>query len=100
MKLSEAAEQIDAAIERMLQRPKSSLPFVIVEDTVTGKFVQFCGSAAESLKFDCPALGINSVEVDRSVSAASSALCALRQQGLPDFAELKIVESGCSEVFS
>lgn len=43
-----------AALERMQLCPEDERPFVIVTDTITGRFVQFCGSRARKLTVDLP----------------------------------------------
>ena len=42
MKLSEAEETIRAALERLADSPRESRCFVIIESTLTKRFVQFC----------------------------------------------------------
>jgi hypothetical protein len=53
--LEHADGVIQAALLRLLEKPKEHRPFVIIEDAATGKFfVQFAGSDREHLIFDVP----------------------------------------------
>lgn len=42
MKLADAAEPIRAALERLAESPREFRCFVIIEEPLTGRFVQFC----------------------------------------------------------
>lgn len=42
----------------MMTRPEKDLPFVILTDVRSGKFVQFCGSRERELTFDVPELQV------------------------------------------
>jgi hypothetical protein len=45
---------ITTALERLLVQPEDALPFVIVENAETKKFVQFAGSLERPLLLDLP----------------------------------------------
>ena len=42
MKLADAAEPIRAALQRLIEAPAELRCFVIIEEPLTGRFVQFC----------------------------------------------------------
>ncbi len=44
------------ALERMRMLPEHERPYVIVDDTVTKRFVQFCGGFGAALRIDVPVL--------------------------------------------
>lgn len=115
MKLAEAEPEVLAALDRMKLLPKSLRPSVIVEDTVTRKFVQFRGSDVEWFLVDLPTSELSSeaaraasrilrhngnarfpafqVELANSDGAARVGMRVLREvHELPEFAELRIVE--------
>lgn len=48
MKLSEAEVPIRAALERLADSPRELRCYVIIEDPLTGRFVQFCTPAPPS----------------------------------------------------
>lgn len=53
--LGHAKPVIEAALSRLLAKPKAHRPFVVIDDAPTGKlFVQFAGSDGEDLLFDVP----------------------------------------------
>lgn len=52
--LAELRIHLEDALYRLLQTPKTHKPFVVVSDTITGRFVQFRGSDNESLLLDLP----------------------------------------------
>jgi len=53
--LAHAVGVIQAALLRLLDKPKEHRPFVVIADAATGKFfVQFAGSDREDLIFDVP----------------------------------------------
>lgn len=54
---ADCREAVELALSRMMGRPQALRPFVIIECSGTGAFVQFRGSQTESLLFDVPALG-------------------------------------------
>lgn len=96
--LGNVAPAITAALERMLGRPRSARPFVIVAvlcekcgaaDCVHSRFVQFCGSSDEPLKIDCPRLGLFARYV--ALDAAAAEACLLfRSLGVHEDAALII----------
>jgi len=91
VKLSDAEVQIVAALRRLQQTPAKHRPFVIVEDTVTDKFVQFRGSDGDPLLLDLPTNELSS-------EAARRAATMLKHNGSPDFpayqADCQTVEWG------
>lgn len=110
MKLADAQPEIRAAILRLLEKPKEHRPFLIVENKVTGQFVQFAGSDREDLLFDVPALGVSyrmgmkfrddNPHMDPAnvrelaVMGALAAVRTLRNDfRLPDFAEIDLYEA-------
>jgi len=54
VRLDELSVPLQAALEHMLTQPKRLRPWVRVEDTVTGRFVQFCGDNETALMIDLP----------------------------------------------
>lgn len=80
-----------SSLQSMLATPESQRPFVVVQDMVTERFVQFCGSLERGVMFDVPALGI--VAEPCTVSeGVQRALDTLRGPlALPDEAELVVV---------
>lgn len=91
VELLQSGPQLRTALEQMLRRPGK--PFVIVEAEPhgNGPFVQFCGSAQEPLKIDCPPLKIVATPI-RIEYAATEAQRMLREQGVEANAVLRILE--------
>ena len=56
MKLSEATDSIRMALERLAESPRELRCFVIVEEPLTGRFVQFCTPPPPSLFVGSPRL--------------------------------------------
>lgn len=55
-----AAEEIQLAILKMLSKPESSKPYVVINPVGMPEwFVQFCGSRQRALIFDVPRDGIH-----------------------------------------
>jgi hypothetical protein len=101
VKLADAGPTIRAAVDRLAQRPFEAHPFVVVFDTVTQKFVQFCNvKSPGDLRIDCPALGVVACPVPDAFAGALEALRLLRAQDLPEFAELEVLEDGCDVVLN
>jgi hypothetical protein len=99
VKLKDARPEIAAAIGRMLEKPRAHRPYLVITDTVTGTFVQFCGSDQEPLLFDVPVLGIVGRPVNKQRDlpatldhAAELAVNVLVGLNLPSFAEIKLEE--------
>lgn len=68
-------------------------PFVVVEDAVTKRFVQFARRyrpRTGELLFDVPALGVRLRPCPDTRTGAMWATAALIDQGLPDSAELVV----------
>lgn len=61
----EQIERIRAALNRLLERQDDDA-FVIVEDKMSGKFVQFAGNAFQDLIFDLPGQALDSMELTRA----------------------------------
>lgn len=79
VQLSEAVEPILRALESLQQCANEHRAFVIIEDSVTGKFVQFSGSKDKPLWIDVPQLGIvnNGPKFESAAEAARFALDVL-----------------------
>jgi hypothetical protein len=97
MLLSDARSAIRAELQKLFECPRALRPFVIVQDTVTEKFVQFAGSMEEGAFLDVPALGIMAqiypvpLNAIHNVDVAvEQAVLYLKMQGLPEFAELRV----------
>jgi hypothetical protein len=83
---------IRAALESMISTPESQRPFVVVQDTVTERFVQFCGSLERGALFDVPALGIVADPCPTIADGVQRALDTLRGPlRLPEEAQLVVV---------
>lgn len=90
--LGEVEPLLRAALESMLATPESQHPFVLVEDVVTERFVQFCGSLERGILLDVPALGIVADPCRHVAEGVQRALYALRGPlALPDEAKLVVV---------
>jgi hypothetical protein len=59
---------ITTALQRLLAQPEDALPFVIVENAETRKFVQFTGSLKRPLLLDLPAQTLSEAEFYRAVT--------------------------------
>lgn len=79
--VKKALPVLEAALSAMLARDEGYGPFLIVEDDVpigpahegqAGRFVQFCGSQSQPLRFEAPSVGIYE-EHDRDDVPASAA---------------------------
>ncbi|MBN1303737.1 MAG: hypothetical protein JXA13_04815 [Anaerolineales bacterium] len=57
--------RVTEALSSLLQR-KSQDAFVIIEEKRSGKFVQFAGSASESLLLDLPFQALSEAEVEKA----------------------------------
>ncbi len=94
IKLAEAEAPLTRALSALLECAREHRAFVIVEDTITGRYVQFSGSSAEPLWFDAPQLGIKNSgpKFTDPGEAARYALSQLRgPHRLPDGALLRFV---------
>lgn len=60
------ASMVRNALTRMLNRPHGA--FVIIEESKTGKFVQFTGSKTEQLLLDLPADNLSPSEMQKAKS--------------------------------
>ncbi len=90
--LGEVGPLIRASLESMLATPESQRPFVVVQDTVTKHFVQFCGSLERGVMFDVPALGIVADPCRNVADGVERALDTLRGPlALPDEAKLIVL---------
>jgi hypothetical protein len=90
--LGEVEPLIRASLESMLATPESQRAFVLVEDIVTERFVQFCGSLERGVMFDVPALGIVAEPCRNVTDAVERALATLRGPlALPEQAALVVV---------
>src|SRR5262249_42799028 len=58
---------ITTALKRLLAQPEDAMPFVIVENANTKKFVQFTGSLGSPLLLDLPAQTLSEAEFYRAV---------------------------------
>jgi len=93
-RLHSAHQQIFFALTRLLSKPRSQRPFVIITDQVTGRFVQFAGSMEEPLIFDVPQLSF-SEKIDKIPGTGADAALRVLQHdfSLPLEAILTIEES-------
>jgi|SRR5580692_2788162 hypothetical protein len=93
VRLADAAPHIIEALERLMAKERSQMPFVVVSDRVTGRFVQFAGSKGERLLFDVPARGV-SFRTDETFDAVAALACATMRVNfnLPPQTELLIEE--------
>lgn len=57
---------VRASLERLLSRPRGA--FTIIEETMSGKFVQFAGSKEEPLLLDLPSPTLSSKEMEKAKS--------------------------------
>lgn len=90
--LREVEPLIRASLESMLATPESQRPFVVVQDIVTERFVQFCGSPERGVLFDVPALGIIAEPCRHVADGVERALATLRGPfALPEDAQLVVV---------
>jgi hypothetical protein len=92
-KLRDALPLLTAALHNLRECAREHLAFVIIEDDVTGRFVQFSGSNCDPLWFDAPQLGVinSGPKFDRPEDAAEYALRRMRlNHRLPESAELHI----------
>ena len=93
--LAHAAAVIEAALMRLLGKPKEHRPFVVIDDQPTGKlFVQFAGSDGEDLIFDVPRYALTQRfqrEDDVSV-LAECAIEVLLEMGLTKETLVRIFE--------
>ena len=98
--LAHARAVIEAALVRLLGKPKEHRPFVVIDDQPTGKlFVQFAGSDGENLLFDVPRFALSQRfqrEDDISV-LAEMAVDTLRAMGLTDETLVRIFEEAGTE---
>jgi hypothetical protein len=115
IKLSELEVEIVAALRRLRETPMKHKPYVIVEDTVTKKFVQFCTPPRGGVLIDLPTNELSSGAARTAASflkhngslefpayeadcptdewGAKAAMRVLREvHQLPEFAELRIFE--------
>jgi hypothetical protein len=113
MKLSEAAPHIRSALERLIETPIEHLPFVVFENPLTKRFVQFCTPpppsrfvGRRSLPGSGPLIydgtgdgkpgGYECVQVLCDVDTAVSIALEVLSNHLPPDAELGIVEGSCN----
>lgn len=90
-KLADGLEPVTHALSSLQQCAPEHRAFVILDDTVTGRFVQFYGSSTDGLNFDAPQLGKIGPKFYDPMVAAAYALEQLRTaHRLPEFAELSI----------
>ena len=110
---------IEAALATLKRSPERLRRFVVVEDVVTGRFVQFYGSEERGIYIDLPCATVSSrghsaaaafldrgfngdgmperfhKKLDNEQEGARLALRVLREvHDLPDSAELQIEQSG------
>jgi hypothetical protein len=90
VELAELRPALERALVHLRQTPHAHRPFVLVQDVVTGRFVQFAGSDVEGIVFDCPALHVT-LPVETIAEAAKLGWATLRGHlRLPDVATLRI----------
>jgi len=90
--LRDVAPLIQYALESMTATPEPLRPFVVVQDTVTRRFVQFCGSLERGVLFDVPVLGIVADPCPTVAEGVQRALDTLRGPlCLPEDAQLVVV---------
>ena len=105
MILNDLQQPLAEALQRMLERPESMHPFVVVNVVGTDHFVQFCGALERRLRFECPPLDTVAHFDFRgetlSYVAAEFARRFLRQKlDLPPDTELLINENPSPELAS
>ena len=90
--LSEVEPAIRSALESMIATPEALRPFVLVEDVVTERFVQFYGSIERGIFLDVPALSPKGERCRDVADGAARAIATLRGPlGLPDNAQLIVL---------
>ena len=100
-RLRDALPILVEALQNLRECAEEHKAFVIIEDVVTERFVQFSGSNTKPLWFDAPQLGVinSGPKFELPEEAAQYALAQMRgAHRLPEFAELEITfESTCNE---
>lgn len=91
--LATAVPVIEAALKRLLEKPKAHRPFVIIEVAGSDVFVQFTGSDQEQLVFDVPAWSLTYRVLDPEAGALLACTCLQRHFEIPLTATLRIVEN-------
>ena len=91
--LQDALGPLEETLGRLRECAREHLAFVIIEDPVSGRFVQFSGSNRDPLWFDAPQLGVvnSGPKFDSPRDAALYALDRLRDLRVPELAEVEIV---------
>ncbi len=85
------------ALDEMMASDLERRPYIIVRDVVTKRYVQFARRykpKTGELLFDVPALHIVLRSCPDTNTAATWAIAALMEQGLPDDAELVLKIDG------
>lgn len=96
--LRELVPTLRAALDELMASDLERRPFVIVEDVVTRRFVQFARLFAPktgALLFDVPSLGVVLLPCPDTKTGAEWAARVLAYSfGLPDIAELVVINDG------